>query len=139
MNTIRKQAIYLVDSEDYLAKLLRLKLKSLQVDILHVKPGDFDTEPPGGFKIASNRAVIISWPQPGNSPRKLLARIKEIFPDTPIIDLIPGDSELNGPRPFISGDGHTFSKPVTEPDRFFGLIEDVLAGRRLNDSVSQSA
>ncbi len=124
-----KNTVWLVDSEDYLARLLHLKLAPLRISIRHLKPADIETvKSEAGQPIAKppsdGLAVIVSLPQPGRSSRKLLSKIEEVFPDVPRIKLVsrdhlPSDTHARSEQ----GDEHSFYKPVFDWSRLLRILK----------------
>lgn len=121
---LEKRSVWLVDSDEYLARLMQIKLAPLKIKLYHLRPADLKNPDPyldGPF--LDRGVVIVSLPQPGQSSRKLLAGVKEYFPDLPVISLLPrGEPGLKtGSEPSSAGD-HLFYKPLTDLDLFFDLV-----------------
>ena len=124
--SIEKRTVWLVDSDEYLARLLRIKLAPLGINLYHLRPSDLeDQNPVSKDPVLGRGVVIVSLPQPGQSSRRLLARVKEYFPGLAVINLLPrGEPGLepgSGPSP---PEEYLFYKPLTDPDRFFDLVRD---------------
>lgn len=122
--SMEKRSVWLVDSDEYLARLLRIKLAPLKIKLYHLRPSDLEKPDPGlNGPVLGRGVVILSLPQPGQSSRKLLARVKEYFPSLAVINLLPrGEPGLKpGSGPSPAGE-YLFYKPLTDPDRFFDLV-----------------
>ena len=123
--------VWLIDAEDYLARLLRLKLESWQVSLNHLDPGDLETlmrqvqgDPDG--QSADTSAVVVSLPQPGRSSGSLLRRIRELFPKMPILYLVSKHDLTRELEQKSVWGQHRFVKPIVEWDSFFTLLQEVL-------------
>jgi hypothetical protein len=131
MDTNLEHQVWLIDAEDYLARLLRLKLASWPVSLNHLDPRDLETfrrqtQNSLDFPSLNKSAVVVSLPQPGRSSGSLLRRVMELFPKIPILYLV-SKHDLNRELDQPSLDGHhLFLKPMAEWDRFFELLQDVL-------------
>ncbi|MFH1139117.1 MAG: hypothetical protein V1816_23800 [Pseudomonadota bacterium] len=114
-----KKEVFLVDSDDKLARLLALKLKSLGVRLRHIRPSELDDLPQPPLADARESAVIIDLPQKGTSDGKLLERVAKIFPGLLLIKfLTPGTPAPDSNRE----NEHSFVKPLLDLTPFLDLI-----------------
>ena len=123
-----KNTVWLVDSEDYLARLLHLKLAPLRINIQHLKPDDVEalmseSEHTLVTPLSNGLAVIVSLPQPGKSSRKLLSRIAEVFPDVPRIKLISRDHVPTDTQARSEQGEHSFYKPIFDWGQLLGILQ----------------
>ena len=131
MDTNNRPQIWLVDAEDFLARLLRLKLATWPVSLNHLDPKDLDRFAdqaryrwPGS--VTNQSAVVVSLPQPGRSSGSLMQKISELFPKMPILYLVSKHDRLGELEQVPAKGHHRFSKPMLEWDRFFSLLQEVL-------------
>ncbi|MBF0531278.1 MAG: hypothetical protein HQK55_18820 [Deltaproteobacteria bacterium] len=115
----------MIDFEDYLARLLRLKLAAMNLDLRRLAPTDLESEKTGDQEIGGG-AVIVSLPQPGISSWNLLRLVRERFPGLSILELTSDKRpELSLNRLEPSSGELRFSKPLVELDNFFKIIKKV--------------
>jgi len=117
-----KEIVWLVDGENFLARLLEIKLAPLGLIIRRLSPEQLAGRGPLELNpVKSCGVVIVSLPQPGVSSRSLLARIKESFPRHKVINLTPMGQAP--PAGFGNASGeHSFPKPLNDPDGFIKLL-----------------
>lgn len=122
----RHEIVWLVDSEDYLARLLRLKLAAIDLELQRLTPADLESMEP--MPEASGTAVIVSLPQPGVSSRELLNLVRKRFPFVPVLELTTNEDRFSRTsQRGVLGGQHRFYKPLVEMEPFIQAIQKAVS------------
>ncbi|MEW6266696.1 MAG: hypothetical protein AB1641_26790 [Thermodesulfobacteriota bacterium] len=123
---LQRKTVFLIDAEEYLARLLTLLLSPHNADLRKVNPVDLERGP-SPMAGADGAAVIVSLPQPGQSSQKLVSLTKQTFPGLPLIELVPRGEANPEPTPAgIDQASHRFFKPLAEPKDFIHALTRAL-------------
>lgn len=129
MNGSNVKQVWLVDSDEYLARLLAIRLAPHRIQVKQVHPAGLAAQPPSRAARPPGRGlVILSLPQPGCSSPQLTARAKDCFPGSPLVLLLPPG---HSPGSLGVAQGlalpHRFSKPLKDIDAFLNLVVSTVA------------
>lgn len=121
MGILNEKTVWLVDSDEFLGRLLRIKLDPLGLKLRQVKPQDLEI-PGDAPEAAEGGVVIVSMPQPGRSWAYLMGRVQDHFPHVPVVKLMPMGQASSSGDWTLREDEHMFSKPLSDLEGFIDVI-----------------